>query len=77
MNPASRLAYSLGHPTKIGVYACRVSSLVCANLLEDKFLMWCDERWWYVGSDQAFRGAVQGWLGPLPRTKYYTATKNR
>jgi hypothetical protein len=53
-------------PKYVGVYACRIphnSSL----LLEDKFLMWIDNKWWYPGSDQKYRGEVLGWIGPLQR----------
>lgn len=51
-------------PIEVGVYACRVAGIF---LLEDKFLMWFDNRWSYIGSDQRYRGEVVGWIGPLQR----------
>ena len=66
---ASPLAYSTGQPSRTGVYACRVRIDYAPDLLEDIFLMWFEDRWWYCRSDQRYRGEVLGWLGPLPRTK--------
>jgi hypothetical protein len=54
-------------PEKNGVYACRVPSENLPGLCEDKFLMWYQGEWEYLGSDQRYRGKVVGWLGPLPR----------
>lgn len=51
-------------PTEIGVYACRVPDM---GFSKDIFLLWFDGRWSYVGSDQRYRGHVNGWIGPLQR----------
>ena len=70
--------YNVGSPTETGVYACRVpNQLAYANKVpilgirptdvEDKFLMWHEGKWWYLGSDQRYRGPVLGWVGPLER----------
>ncbi|WOB06516.1 hypothetical protein [Piscinibacter gummiphilus] len=60
-------AYDSGKPTKTGVYAVRVDDPMGSGLMKDMFLMWIEGRWGYLGSDQFFRGAVHGWIGPLPR----------
>ena len=54
-------------PTEVGVYACRIPMTECPELLEDKFLMWYDNKWCYLRSDAIYRGAVLGWIGPLQR----------
>lgn len=60
--------YSTGEPTENGVYACRVPlAPVRLGLLEDKFLLWYKDSWKRLGSDQNYRGAVMGWIGPLQR----------
>ena len=56
-----------GDPLKSGVYACRIPSEALPGLCEDKFLMWYQGKWGYLGSDLWYRGKVVGWLGPLPR----------
>jgi hypothetical protein len=53
-------------PDERGVYACRVPHEM-PGLHQDKFLMWMDEKWWHLGSDQNYRGEVTGWIGPLQR----------
>lgn len=52
-------------PIAYGVYAVRVPShgVFC----KDEFLMWDGSRWFYLSSDQRYRGVVIGWIGPLPR----------
>lgn len=60
------LTYQTGTPPAVGVYACRVASLHAPGWMEDKFLMWHDGRWWYLGSDSQFRDEVY-WIGPLQR----------
>jgi len=57
--------YEKGDPDTVGVYACRVDG--DGLILEDKFLVWHRDRWWYPKSDQNFRGTVLGWVGPLQR----------
>jgi hypothetical protein len=59
--------YNAEDPVLTGVYACRVPSDRLPGLHEDKFLMWMDGRWSYPGSDQNYRGDVDGWIGPLQR----------
>lgn len=60
--------YNTEHdPAHTGVYACRVDDPDGSGLLVDKFLMWFEGRWGYLGSDQRFRGTVFGWVGPLAR----------
>lgn len=54
-------------PTEVGVYACRVPMVPTLDLLEDKFLLWYEGKWWYSLSDQRYRGEVSGWIGPLAR----------
>jgi hypothetical protein len=72
-----KLAYTQGQdPTTTGVYACRVPHPVATNITEDKFLIWFDGRWRYLGSDQNYRGEVAGWVGPLPR-RLPAATKEQ
>lgn len=53
-------------PTEVGVYACRVPA-DAPGLLDDKFLLWHERKWWFLGSDQRYRGEVVGWIGPLQR----------
>jgi hypothetical protein len=36
-----------------------------AGMLEDKFLMWFEGLWGFLGSDQNYRGKAVGWIGPL------------
>lgn len=54
-------------PTAVGVYACRVPTVPTLDLLEDKFLLWHDDKWWHLLSAQRYRGEVSGWIGPLSR----------
>lgn len=54
-------------PSEVGVYACRVPLHGLETLLEDKFLIWIENAWWHIGSDQRYRGEVIGWVGPLRR----------
>ena len=53
-------------PEENGVYACRMKSDV-SNLHIDRFLSWFDGQWYFMGSDQKYRGNVTGWIGPLQR----------
>jgi hypothetical protein len=53
-------------PEEVGVYACRIPGTV-PGLLEDLFLLWSQNQWWFYGSDQRYRGEVIGWVGPLQR----------
>lgn len=73
---SERIQYQSGNPTQTGVYACRVE--VAGGLFEDKFLLWYagtgkyeggQGKWYYLRSDQRYRGNVPLWLGPLPRTR--------
>lgn len=53
-------------PSLAGVYACR--NLESNGILyEDLFLLWMSGNWYYLGSDQKFRGKLAGWIGPLQR----------
>ena len=61
------ILYNGGDPVETGVYACRVPSDRMPGLHDDKFLMWFEGRWSYPGSDQNYRGDVDGWIGPLQR----------
>lgn len=55
-------------PEANGVYACRVPKYGWdAPIAEDCFLLWLDNEWVYVGSNQRYRGVVLGWIGPLRR----------
>lgn len=66
--------YRTGSPKKVGVYACRApldNIHDSATLYEDHFLMWFEGEWYYLDSDQKFRGEVYGWVGPLPRVPKY------
>lgn len=57
-----------GAPKETGVYACRIpDDELGSPFLKDKFLMWFDGKWSHIGSDQNYRGAVLGWIGPLQR----------
>jgi hypothetical protein len=62
---AVHVAYQTGKPTFVGVYACRVPTM--SGLFEDIFLMWHDNEWSYLGSDQRYRDEVPYFLGPLQR----------
>lgn len=55
-----------GKPETQGVYACRVEVSNDA-FVEDKFLVWYKDTWFFPKSDQKFRGKVFGWIGPLSR----------
>lgn len=61
--------YETGTPEQVGVYACRVplNDHEELPLLDDVFLMWYENKWWYLGSDQWYRGDVLGFVGPLAR----------
>lgn len=59
---------SSGKPKEPGVYACRVNSMI-QGFHEDRFLLWYEDRWWYPGSSEGYRGEVYFWLGPIPRTR--------
>ncbi len=61
------VTYETGTPTERGVYACRIDHPDMPGVLKDIFLMFIESRWGYLGSDQPFRGAVHGWIGPLQR----------
>lgn len=60
--------YKTGTPEHVGVYACRVPMGFQEHLVEDRFLTWSYGKWWYLSSSAQYRGAVIGWIGPLPRT---------
>ena len=65
---AELVKYNKGQPTEQGVYACRVENPDAGfPLLHDRFLIWINGRWSYLGSDQYYRGKVLGWVGPLQR----------
>lgn len=64
------ICYESGTPELTGVYACRVPYNGVdkdSGLLEDIFLTWFEEAWWYMSSDAKYRGEVLGWVGPLQR----------
>lgn len=61
------VTYNTGKPTERGVYAVRVPHDTIPDMLMDKFLIWFDGKWGYLGSDMNYRGKVLGWLGPLQR----------
>ncbi len=61
------IKYKTGSPKARGVYACRVPKFGVQGLLEDVFLFWQENKWWYLSSDQGYRGTVLGWIGPLQR----------
>jgi len=61
------IEYNTGTPGEVGVYACRVRDPYTPVLWTDMFLMWMDKRWWYLRSDQQFRGEVEYFIGPLQR----------
>lgn len=63
------VTYRTGEPEYVGVYACRVPMDGQPGLHEDRFLMWFNGTWGHLGSDQAYRGTVVGWVGPLQRTR--------
>lgn len=69
MSTANLVMYRYGNPQEAGVYACRVPMDADPNgvMLEDKFLLWMDQKWWHVSSDSAYRGRVIGHIGPLQR----------
>ena len=60
-------------PTERGVYACRIPKENLPGLFEDKFLIWHEGQWGYLGSDQKYRGVVAGWVGPLQRSMSSTS----
>lgn len=61
------ITYNTGNPTERGVYACRVPHDTIPDMLMDKFFIWIDGKWGYLGSDMNYRGRVLGWCGPLQR----------
>jgi hypothetical protein len=67
--PEIALEYQTRKPSRIGVYACRIELGYDTSFVgyEDVFLLWDGEQWGYLGSDQNYRRAVVGWIGPLPR----------
>lgn len=58
--------YQTGTPTETGVYACRVPDEI-SGWHEDIFLMWHNNQWSYLRSDQYYRGPVPYFVGPLRR----------
>lgn len=74
------LIYDFGKPPKSGVYATRVPTPGDPAIGRDYFLYWdCDEAaWFYLGSDNTYRGHVWCWMGPLPRVQLrHTEAVNR
>lgn len=63
----SLIDYTKGTPNKTGVYAVRTPMDEAPDLLEDRFLLWFEGKWWYPRSDQRYRGEVMGFVGPLAR----------
>lgn len=62
------IEYTTGKPNAVGVYACRLRRPDMPDgLLDDEFLLWMENRWYYCGSDQECRYEVLGWIGPLRR----------
>lgn len=60
------IQYERGTTTKTGVYACRVPAEF-QGFLKDVFLLWMDDYWSYLCSDQRYRGEILGFVGPLAR----------
>lgn len=61
------MEYEKGTPTKRGVYAVRIPHDNFPGLCQDEFLIWIDNKWGYLSSDQNYRGEVVAFIGPLPR----------
>lgn len=74
------VSYATGKPVEVGIYACRVpmvgndGQFIVRNckrnpeyLLEDVFLQWDGERWYYCASTERFRREVKFFIGPLQR----------
>ncbi len=60
--------YEKGNPKLAGMYACRIRALYRSEkVLNDLFLMWIDQKWFYPSSDSEYKGKVLGWIGPLQR----------
>ena len=57
------------HPKKDGMYVAYVDPDVDVPFAQKKFLIWSKGQWGHCGSDQNFRGAVYGFIGPLPALK--------
>ncbi len=55
-------------PTYSGQYVAYVKSN-SPEILDKKILTYIDGIWSHPGSDQKFRGAVYGFVGPLPAIK--------
>ena len=54
-----------GIPIRSGLYVAYVNGPV--EISADRvLLMWFDGQWFYPKSDQAYRGHIYGYLGPLP-----------
>lgn len=51
-------------PSAIGVYVVRITDDPFPN---DIFLVWDNEYWWNLHSDQTYNGEILGFVGPLER----------
>jgi len=60
------LRYDSGTPRESGVYACRIKEEGYAHW-KDFFLFYDSHNWYYLASDQKYRGDVPYFLGPLQR----------
>ena len=61
------LRYRQGTPEGPGVFSCRVHYAEVKPLMQDCFLVWAVNSWYWPISNEKFNGTVFGWVGPLDR----------
>lgn len=59
-------------PKMLGVYVAYIDDEHQERWAKREFLFWDDrvQRWFYLSSDQKFRGVVHGCIGPLPAMEF-------
>lgn len=57
-------------PESNGVYVAYVDHENGGKFAAKIILVFQDGEWYYLGSDQRYRGEVHGWIGPLPSLRF-------
>jgi len=56
-------------PKEQGMYVCYTEVSEGFNYPQKVLLMWVNDTWGYLSSDQTYKGRVYGYIGPLPAPK--------